>query len=751
MHPTPILDPRAPAPDPLALLARPDKWQLGAGEGTIFAPPFPVWLDAPGFWDEATIHQYAFAPLYSVAFLDVDGREIALQTIARSWTPAALTVTYVAEGLQATETRTVQPGGVFVSEWRIRCAVPRTLHLIAFTAQDTRDVELGSLAWDGSLTFVRTLRDRRDVPFRVVAALTCLGGATSWASSLSERSAVQPRWRFTPFVEQWTRDGLPRQVRHDGLTPDGLLYAAVHRALAITTGEGTAAFAMRLGGADDGMRATPPRAAATPGSSFYAPPTLGAASRRRWREMLGHAPGFRCSDPYLENYWWYRWYGLWLTAVAPGQGHHKWPSMCEGVGFFHQPISYSAQCHARELRWLDDPERARGVLRTFFHHQKPDGSLHGRIYANHLDGTDFYHANWGSALLALDATWPDDAFVAELLPMLSRYANWLVRTRDHDASGMFDVIDQYETGQEYMSRYQAVDANADAYAWENRLRLKGIDVTVYAYELFRALEHLCGRLGDDAACTRWRSFADRTRTAVRTHMWDPDGGMFSDVNPATGERTNVRAAVCFYPYFTDLVDDEHVDGMIASLLDPQQFWTPFPAPSSSLQDPLFSATAEWKGKRHVCPWNGRVWPMTNSHLVEALALQSERRPELRAYTAHFVHRFIRMMCFDADPRRPNSFEHYNPFTAAPSVYRGIDDYQHSWVNDLIVQYVMGVRPHDGGIRIDPFPFGIEVAEMTNIRVRGRRIDVRIVGDRYTVTCDGETDSERLGTALEIVD
>ena len=46
--------------------------------------------------------------------------------------------------------------------------------------------------------------------------------------------------------------------------------------------------------------------------------------------------------------------------------------------------------------------------------------------------------------------------------------------------GMFDVVDQYETGQEYMSRYQAVDPGADAYGWENRIRLKGIDVTVYA-------------------------------------------------------------------------------------------------------------------------------------------------------------------------------------------------------------------------------------------------------------------------------
>ena len=42
-----------------------------------------------------------------------------------------------------------------------------------------------------------------------------------------------------------------------------------------------------------------------------------------------------------------------------------------------------------------------------------------------------------------------------------------------------------------------------------------------------------------------------------------------------------------------------------------------------------NANAEWKGKRHVCPWNGRVWPMTNSHVMEALGRwATPERPHL---------------------------------------------------------------------------------------------------------------------------
>jgi hypothetical protein len=81
--------------EPIELLARPDKWYLSAADGIIFAPPFPLWLDSPGFWDEATVYQYSFAPLFTVTVLDADGREVPMRATSRRWTPAELTVEFV--------------------------------------------------------------------------------------------------------------------------------------------------------------------------------------------------------------------------------------------------------------------------------------------------------------------------------------------------------------------------------------------------------------------------------------------------------------------------------------------------------------------------------------------------------------------------------------------------------------------------------------------------------------------------------
>ena len=757
--------------DPIEALARSDKWYLGSGEGTIFAPPFPVWLDAPGFWDEATIFQYQVGPLFTVTILDHGGRELALTARSRRWTPAELTVEYdLPGGMSATEVRTVQPGGVFASEWNIRSPQPVSLHAVAWTAQDTASVDLPSVRWDTAMQLTRTLRDRRDVALNVRMELAAVGDATSWSATLSEKSALQPHWRFAPFGELWEGESLPRAVRLQGIAPTGLLYAAVHTALPRNTTECSVAFAMRLTLADNTLRggraptplgvrviqpsrapsATPLGITAVGAARIAGSMPLARASRRRWREYFAQVPHFTCSDPYLERYYWYRWYGLWLNTIQPGTGNYQWPTVCEGIGFFHEPITYSAQCHARELRWLRDPAHARGVLRTIFAHQKPDGALHGRIYVNHLQGTDFYHANWGDAVLALDVLRPDETFLHELYPSLARHAEWLVRTRDADGTGMIDVVDQYETGQEYMSRYQAVDADADSYGWENRIRLKGIDVTVYAYALFRALARLAIRGGSAHEAPHWASYADRTATAVRQRMWDEPAGMFFDVNPQTMQRTGVYAAVCFYPYFTDLATDAHLPGLERNLLDPSRFWTPYPAPSSALDDPMFSAVAEWKGKRHVCPWNGRVWPMTNSHLMEALGRWGTREhPRLRQAAGHFLGKFVRMMFHDGDLSRPNCYEHYNPFTGAASVYRGIDDYQHSWVADLIIQYACGVRVAEHEIVIDPLPMDLDSFELRGVRVGDLELGVRLDAGHLTVTANEHLHMARWGEPIVI--
>jgi len=660
------------------------------------------------------IAYHPFAPLFSVALIGPEGREVPLERGALRWEPGTLhTDWHLADGTAVRETRTVEPGGRFTSRWSVPHAAAGS-HLVAFSAQpgdavkDVRRSDAG-VAWD------RRLEDRRGGPLDVRATLSAHPAPVSVAALRSEHAPPQPHWRYTPFAERWT-SGLRDEVRLEGIAAAGLVYAAIDVPLDAAATEVT--FMLTIAPVVDG--AIHPASGGGPIEAFAA-----------------RFPTLRCDDPFLERYYRYRIYGLHLNRLGGNAGNVRYPAIAEGIGYFHVPITYSAQCHMFEMRWARDPEEARGSLLNFLHTQKPDGSLHGRLYSHHLEGTDFYHANWGDGTLAVDAVAPDAGFLEQAYDGLSRYARWLDATRDREQSGMYDVVDQYETGQEYMSRYQAVDPDADRYGWENRIRLKGIDVTVYTYQLHRALEVMALRLEKARQSNAWRASADRIGDAVRSTMWDDDLGLFSDVDPRTMTRTRVKAAVCFYPLLTDLLDDAMVRRLLSHLADPATFATPFPVPSSSLDDPLFDADAEWKGRRHNCPWNGRVWPMTNSHILEGLLRQWHRgRRDAGPAAADLLGKFVRLMFHDRDLARPNCYEHYNPLTGHASEYRGIDDYQHSWVLDPILRGVTGLEPTAEALLVRPLPGLVTRASVTDLVIHGRSVAVERNGDAVTVTVDG---------------
>lgn len=797
--------------DRVDALGRPDKWYLSAGDGWIWAPPFPNWLDRPGFWDEAHFLQHELAPLFSVALLDPGGREIPLRLEERRWWPGRLVARWTTpSGGVRVEERFVLPGGRFCSSWR-RSGPDSDggAHLVAFTAQPGLRVE-GMEADDTGLRWARTLEDRHGARLPAVCRLGVADGGDGRppqgvrrAAVRSRGSAARPEWRLTPFPERWEPGGggLREEVRLEGMDATGLVHAAVQVPLAgwddelvfvlrfgptdpelrpdeEPTGAGEALAGRLRGDAADaagtessGVESAGARTAAVPGSPPASAPILpqrgspAAVSRRRWEAAFGRYPGFRCSDGRLERWFDYRIYGLELNGVAGGAGHVRHPAVAEGIGYFHVPIAYSAPCHARETRWSADPSRARGEILDFLENRGEDGSLHGRIYPDHLEGTDFYHADWGGAVLAVEAVHPDPEFRERAYCGLAAYAGWLDRERDPEGSGLYDVRSHYETGQEYTPRYQAVDPDADRRGWEGDFRLKGVDATTYAYRLKRALSRLAAQTGRPGEADRWAREADAVGTAISERMWDPETGIYSDVDPSDGTRTGVKAAVCFYPMLTDLVAPDRLARLLEHLRDPDAFATPYPVPSTSREDPLFSAEGEWKGKRHLCPWNGRVWPMTNSHVIEGLLRQWHRgRRETGPLAADLLRRFVHMMHRDGDPDRPNCYEHYNPLTGHASEYRGIDDYQHSWVLDLLVRGAAGLEPgfepevqpgvEPGAkrpdlLRIDPLPMELDRVELSGCVVRGH--DLRLVrrGREVRVEVDGQEHRTEVGRPLEI--
>jgi hypothetical protein len=818
--------------DPLALLERPDKWYLGNAGMLLYAPPFPQHLDVPGFWDECHFGDLSVPRLLCVSFAvgaphgAPAGRPWAAPTelvpVLQSWRwfpdridaeyelcvregPGALQ--HIPAGLRLSETRRLGPDGTLYCDLRVEAAPDfpgAVLHTVAWTARQKGSGERadshGGFAWDtAALGYTQAVASRAHargveaLPLRISMSGTL--PPTSVQATPAHGANLAPRLSFTPLWDSLKHGALSGNVVGQNVL-GSVVYAGLHWRTEIKPRAAKPyCLGVRVGVRDprSGSRPLPGSAEAAAGGVHTAPRQLDPALA--WREFISLVPHFECSDAMLTRYYWYRWYGLRLNSVPAG-GKYAAPGVTEGIAYFRGVITYSLMCHINECKWLADPVLAQGCLRNHIAHQTKAGHFAGHIYATQVNDKGFYHTDVGASVAALLLHHPSAQFCAEIFKPLLRLLAYYTKERDSEGLSLFDVWDQYETGQEFTSRYFHADKKADLYGWEHKLRLKGVDVTHYTYQLAQLLRELAQTLGEVKEVRRLADLAERIKGAVRQLLWDNERQFFFDYGVPQKKRSPYWTAVGFYPLLGNLASAEQARSAGLHLLAPAQggtgkFAAPWPTPTVPDGDPHFEADPLWRGERANCPWNGRVWPMVNSHIVDVLGELSAAEPQrYRPELARYLRRFVEMMhfegraavsgrsveakpCFAQDSKqaqhgcattgeemagtetyptdnaragsdarppkdfsRPNCFEHYHPFDGTGCEYRGIDDYMHSWVVDPLLKYTAGVRLTPSGpgldaarLTVDPFPFGLSHLLLLNCHVHGHKLDVCFNRDR----------------------
>ena len=231
------------------------------------------------------------------------------------------------------------------------------------------------------------------------------------------------------------------------------------------------------------------------------------------------------------------------------------------------------------------------------------------------------------------------------------------------------------------------------------------------------------------------------------NMWDNNLEIFVD-KYIDGERIYVKTPGGMIPMLALIPNKNQSKKIISHLLNPKEFWTDFPIPTLSLDDPFFNPQDEYQGY-----WNGRVWPNINWLIIEALL-----RNNFLNIAKKLIERTINLSIATG---QPNCYENYNPFTGIPYLTHNIFNYGWGGIfNDILVRRVCGIQC-DGRNRIIYFApflyFESNIFEIKNLTCgnipftiefekKGEFIKFKLKGDEKLKFVSGK--SEKIGKKIE---
>lgn len=723
------------------ILRRADKHFLGGGKMVVWAPQYPLFLDKPGFWDYSCFLDYKVEPNFTVTFLDENLKEIQLSSAEKSWLPSHLTIYYSPQNqLEIQEKKALLPDDVLVSKFSIKnnSQKRKKIHIILWTCQNIQENANSEFPRESkNSNFIYSLYNARSrvswerqyndstgsLTMKIGLALGADQYAKSTAINVSQATWNYPHWQLTPFYEKMQKSGLPEEENFDWRSnPEhykGLIYIGMYYSLEISPNENREFSAYCAIGPSE-QKAI---------ESFDRIPRQEnpiQTSINNWESFYSNVPTFKCSDPYLEKYYYYRWYGLRLNMInTEGEFDLSNQAIFKGInrGLSRRLNSRSSQNHMLETRWMHQPELATGSFLNFVENQKPNGSFPGELKIGiNKKLVGFYHANWGRAVREVYRVHPNHEFLYRAYQALKKYAEYFDHEKDKENISLYDAMTPAENGIDFENRIEAVDI------WTKKngnKKFKGIVATVYIYELKKNLAWMAEQLGKPDEAKIWLDNSRRIGKAILTRMWDDSVKFFFDIDPETGEKLTNKTIAGFYPFITDLVSENHLSALTEHLFNPNEFWTDYPVPSISLDDPSASVFGEWKNKRMNRPANGRSWALSTSHVCDGLAKTAQRFDSgLKLKAVELINRFVRMMYLDGDINRPGSYEYYNPFNGKPPYFSGDDNCANSWINDLIIKYVVGLQPGDENkIIINPLPFDLDSFTLDNVFIKGHLLKI----------------------------
>ena len=344
--------------------------------------------------------------------------------------------------------------------------------------------------------------------------------------------------------------------------------------------------------------------------------------KKEVESLLEGIPSLSGVKPEYEQLWKYMWYVMLSNRVSV-EGHpvlsHPF-NMPSKFVFRHQWLWDSA-FHAIVLA-EHDVNMAEGELLNLFASQKPDGRIPHEIFLSKEFCSLFWNVNdyspWTTqppviaiAVKRVIEKGGSEKFLTKAFEALDQYDKWFRSYRDADGDQLMAYVDYLESGwdnavrwDEAVARFQeSPQKYTNLYKKIRMAPVEAVDLNCFIYIQRIVLSELAERLGLRSRAEEYRNLAEETTKATRRYMWDGERGFYCDVLEEDHRLLKVKSPAAFTTLYAGIASQKQAEELVKHLLSQEEFWTRFPLPTVSADNPDYDPKGYWRG----CSWINQLW------------------------------------------------------------------------------------------------------------------------------------------------
>lgn len=286
-------------------------------------------------------------------------------------------------------------------------------------------------------------------------------------------------------------------------------------------------------------------------------------------------------------------------------------------------------------------EDAKKEILSVVSRQFDNGMIPHMIYWRRVHKTTFPFIKWGVTGTSTITQPPmlsyaireilkrdnDLEFLKSVYPYLYRFYKYLLTERDHHKKHLISIINPDESGEDNSPRFdlplglpstqtleentkrrlklvaQNIECNFDApFCMRNFFWVKDVPFNSIMVANLKLLAKIAGKLGNKDDAVFFTKEAEAISFAMRQFMLED--GIFWSTYGEDYRKIKVKTWAIFTPLFAKILNQEEAKELVSNhLLNKTEFWTNFPVPTTSLDEPSFDPQGFWRGPA----WIGTNW------------------------------------------------------------------------------------------------------------------------------------------------